>query len=646
MAPPLTIQDLSRESHVFSVRAIVAAIIVGMLALLLVGRLAHLQVVKHQHFSTLSENNRVKIVPLAPTRGLIFDRNGEILAQNLSMYSLEIIPEIVGDTDELMERLREIIEISDAAEENFRAVLVRTPRFQSVPLRLQLDDREVAAFAVNRHQFPGVEVQARLNRDYPLGALAVHVVGYVGRINKQELSLIDQVSYRGTTYIGKTGVEASYEEWLHGRVGFQHVEINAMGRVLRVLERHDPVPGKNLFLTLDAGLQRTAETALGEESGAIVALDPTTGRVLAMASTPGFDPNLFARGIDAETYRALRQSPSRPLFNRAVHGQYPPGSVVKPFLGLAGLELGVNQASRKSWCPGWYVLPGRKRKYRDWKKYGHGRIGLDDAIIQSCDVFFYELARALGIDNMNEYMTRFGFGERTGIRLRSESRGLMPSRAWKRAARGQPWYPGETLITGIGQGFVLVTPMQLASATANLATRGVRLRPQLVDRAVDPAGGDIEPVEPEIIGTIKSIAEGNWQRVVDAMAGVVHGPRGTARRIGADLPYRIAGKTGTAQVFSIGQTEKYEASKLDKKLHDHGLFIAFAPVEQPQIAVAVVVENGGSGSGAAAPLARIVIEAYLSDVPTPAAPGQRILRAAADEDGADEFTVTVSPAPG
>ena len=646
MAPPLTIRDLSRESHVFSVRAISAAVIVGILVLVLVGRLVHLQIIKHQHFTTLSENNRVKVVPIAPTRGLIFDRNGEILAQNLPTYSLEVVPEIAGDIDELIEQLREIIDIDDTAEETFRVALARKLHFENVPLRFQLDDREVAAFAVNRYRFPGVDVHARLIRNYPLGLLGSHVVGYVGRINKQELERIDRANYRGTTHLGKTGIEASYEDWLHGRVGYQHVEINALGRILRVLERHEPIPGKNLYLTLDAALQRTAETALGDENGAIVALDPTTGAVLAMASTPGFDPNLFAQGIDAETYRALQRSPDRPLFNRAVHGQYPPGSVVKPFLGLAGLEMNVDQVRAKTWCPGWYVLPGRKRKYRDWKKYGHGRIGLHDAITQSCDVFFYKLARALGIDRMNEYMTRFGFGERTGIRLRSESHGLMPSRAWKRAARGQPWFPGETLITGIGQGFVLVTAVQLASASASLAMRGVRLRPQLVGRTVNPATGEVQRVEPEVVGTIQPIDESNWQRVIEAMAGVVHGPRGTARRIGTELPYRIAGKTGTAQVFSIGQSEKYDADKLDKKLHDHGLFIAFAPVEQPRIAVAVIVENGGSGSSAAAPLARMVIETYLGDAPAPAAPDQRILRAAAGEDSAPEFTVPAHPAPG
>ena len=646
MAPILTMKDSSRESILFSARAVWAAVIAGVLALVLIGRLTHLQIFKHQYFTTLSENNRVKIIPIAPTRGLIFDRQGEILAQNLPSYSLEVVPEAVGDIDTLITDLREIIEITASDEEAFRAAVARKRRFEKVPLRLRLEDDEVARFAVNRHRFPGVDIGARLTRNYPLGAVGVHVVGYVGRINKRELDRIDQADYRGTSHIGKTGVEASYEEWLHGKVGYQRVETNAQGRILRVLERHDPLPGKNLFLTIDSGLQRTAEAALGDENGAIVALDPINGALLAMASNPGFDPNLFARGIDGGTYRALQRSPDRPLFNRAINGQYPPGSTIKPFLGLAGLERGVNHVRGESWCPGWFTLPGGKHRYRDWKKWGHGRIGLHDAIVQSCDVYFYELALALGIDRMHEYLSGFGFGERTGVRLQGESPGLMPSRTWKRDVRGQPWYPGETLITGIGQGFVLATPLQLASATAGIATGGVRVRPRIVDRAVDPASGNIEEIEPETIAKILLADAPNWQRVVEAMTGVVHGPRGTATRIGTDLSYRIAGKTGTAQVIAIGQNEEYDVKKLDKKFHDHGLFIAFAPVERPRIAVSVVVENGGSGSGAAAPLARTVIEAYLRVSPAPVAPERQPLRTAARRGSAPSLEATTRRNPG
>ena len=646
MARLFTIKDFSRESYLASGRAVTAAIIVGLLTLALVGRLAHLQVLKHQHFTTLSENNRVKIVPIAPTRGLIFDRNGEVLAQNLPAYGLEVVPELVEDVDALIGELREIIDITDADEEEFLAVLARKPRFEKIPLRLRLDDHEVARFAVNRHRFPGVDIAARLTRNYPHGELGVHLVGYVGRIDKRELDSIDQADYRGTSHIGKTGIEASHEDWLHGKVGYQRVETNAQGRILRVLERHDPVPGSNLFLTMDVKLQRTAEAALGDERGAIVALEPLTGAVLALASTPGFDPNLFVHGIDVDTYRSLQRSPERPLFNRAINGQYPPGSTIKPFLGLAGLEHGIGHAQGKSWCPGWFRLPGRERKYRDWKKHGHGRIGLRDAIVQSCDVYFYELALALGIDRMHEYLSSFGFGARTGIRLGGESPGLMPSRTWKRNARGQSWYPGETVITGIGQGYMLTTPLQLASAAAAIATRGTRMRPRIVDRAVDPGSGETEAVEPETKATIPSLDAANWKRIVEAMAGVVHGPRGTARRINAGIGYRMAGKTGTAQVVGIGQKEEYDADKLDKRFHDHGLFVAFAPIEEPRIAVAVIVENGGTGSGAAAPLARSVIDTWLGDTPVPPAPGQRTLRAAAGEGDRPGPVITISPVSG
>ena len=645
MAPLLAVKDSSHGPYLFPVRAVSAAVIVGILTLLLIGRLVHLQIFKLQHFATLSENNRVKIVPIAPTRGLIFDRRGEILAQNLPAYSLEVVPEVVEDIDTLIADLREIVEITGEDEEAFLAALTRKRHFERVPLRSRLEDHEVARFAVNRHRFPGVDVVAHLTRSYPLGALGGHLVGYVGRINKHDLDRIDQVDYRGTSHIGKTGVEASFEDWLHGKAGYQRVETNAQGRILRVLERHDPVPGRNLYLTMDARLQRTAEAALGDENGAIVALDPVTGAVLAMASSPGIDPNLFAGGVDPETYRALQRSPDRPLFNRAVNGQYPPGSTIKPFVGLAGLERGIGHAQGKSWCPGWFSLPGRKHRYRDWKKHGHGRIGLHDAIVQSCDVYFYELALALGIDRMHGYLSSFGFGERTGIDLKGESRGLAPSRAWKRDARDQPWFPGETLITGIGQGYMLATPLQLASATATIATRGVRMRPRVADRAVEPVSGDAEEFETKAAAPVRLLEAVNWERIVEAMAGVVHGPRGTARRINEDISYRMAGKTGTAQVFTVRQNEEYDARKLDKKLHDHGLFIAFAPVEQPRIAVAVVVENGGSGSGAAAPLARLVVDTYLDDAPPPIAPG-RTLRAASNGGTGPTLSAPRYPVPG
>jgi penicillin-binding protein 2 len=605
------LKDNVRESRLFKSRVIFASAMVLVLATVLALRLGQLQVVEYSHFKTLSHDNRVKIVPVAPTRGLIFDRNGVVVAQNIPTFSLEVVPEAISDMDALLEGLREIIEISPEDETRFRTVLGTKSRFESVPVRTRLDEEEVARFAVNRHRFPGVDVQAYLSRDYPLGSLGVHALGYVGRINEAELQRVDTSNYRATRYIGKTGVEQSYEDSLHGTVGYQHVETNAQGRVIRVLGQQASVPGSNLYLSIDFSLQAAAEAALGDDNGAVVAIEPASGSVLAFASMPGFDPNLFVNGIDQKTYKELLNSPERPLFNRALHGQYPPGSTVKPFVGLAGLETGTEQADKSIFCPGFYRLEGRKHKYRDWKKWGHGNVELNKAIVESCDVFFYALAHAMGIQRMHDFLVGFGLGRQTGIDLIGESRGLMPSPEWKREDRALPWYPGETLIAGIGQGFTLATPLQLAFATATLGMRGLRLQPQVVQFLEDPQSRETWALSTPSANPFEQVDVEHWERVIAAMADVVHGPRGTARRIGAGVSYRMAGKTGTAQVFGIGQDEEYDAEKIDKKLQDHALFIAFAPVDEPRIAVAVLVENGGSGSKAAAPIARKVLDHYL-----------------------------------
>jgi penicillin-binding protein 2 len=614
MARALTIKDDAWESQLFRSRLVVSFAFVLVAALVLVGRIVQLQILQYEDFKTQSDDNRVKVVPVVPTRGLIFDRNGLILAQNMPTYSLEVVPERVEDIDALLSELATLVELRDVDLVRFRRMLRKKRRFDSVPLRFRLNEEEVARFAVNSHRFPGVDVQARLTRSYPHGPLAAHLVGYVGRINEAEQQRLDAATYRGTDHIGKVGVEQAFESALHGTVGFQHVETNALGRTLRVLERVNPSPGRNLYLTIDASLQRVAEQALAGDTGAIVAIDPANGAVLAFASTPTFDPNAFVDGIDAKAYRALLSSPDRPLFNRALNGRYPPGSTIKPFIGLAGLEENTEHSRQETWCPGWFRLPGKSHRYRDWKRGGHGKVALRRAIVESCDVYFYELALELGIDRMHRFMTRFGFGRKTGIDLRGESSGLMPSRQWKRGARGQPWYPGETLITGIGQGFMLATPLQLASATSTLAMRGVRLRPQVVLRQESPETGEALDLVPETLETLSPREEGNWSEIIGGMMDVVHGARGTARKIGAGITYRMAGKTGTAQVFTLGQEEKYEEETLDKKLRDHGLFIAFAAVEGPRIAVAVLVENGGSGSKSAAPLARKVIDHFLDGV--------------------------------
>lgn len=608
----LTLKDLARETSLTRSRFAIASALVFVLGGILMLRLIHLQVLNHDHFQTLSRTNRVKIVPVAPTRGLIFDRNGVVLAQNKPYHSLEIVPEAVADLGATLAALRTLVAIAPADEQRFYQRLKSTRHFEGVPLRLQLSEEEVARFAVNRHHFPGVDVQARLAREYPFGALGAHVIGYVSRISERELKQIDAVNYRGTDHIGKVGVEQAYETTLHGKVGHQHVEINAQGRVLRTLSRASPVPGRNFYLTIDASLQALAEGALGADNGAVVAIDPQTGDVLVMASMPGFDPNLFVNGIATETYDTLRHSPHRPLFNRSLHGQYPPGSTVKPFLALAALEHDPEALRKKVWCPGWYSLKGRAHRYRDWKRGGHGSVDLERAIVESCDVYFYELAVTLGIERMHQFMQEFGFGVATGIDLPGEAIGLMPSSVWKRSQRNEAWFPGETVITGIGQGFTLATPLQLAATVASLSVGGRRVRPRVVARIEDASSGAAKVMPPIMLDAVNIRNSEHWERVIRAMVDVVHAPKGTAHGAGIGTTYQMAGKTGTAQVFGVAQNEEYDEQRVAKNLRDHGLFIAFAPAQDPKIAVAVVVENAGSGGSSAAPVARKIIDHYLN----------------------------------
>lgn len=612
---PVTLKDPLRETALFQRRTVVA-LAVSLLGLaILIGRLGYLQIAAHEHYTTLSHNNRVGLEPLPPTRGLIYDRNGVILAENLPSFSLEIVPERVSDLEATIERLRKHVAITDRDIERFHSLLKRQRRFERVPLRLQLSDEEVARFSARRHLFPGVDIEARLTRHYPLRELTGHVVGYVARISEAELRRIDVSNYSATTHIGKSGVELAYEDILHGTVGHQQVESNAQGRVLRVLERTLPKPGRNLHLHLDSRLHQLAREAFGEEQGALVAIDPRTGAVLALVSLPDFDPQPFVNGIDAATFRALSQSPDRPLFNRAVRGQYPPGSTSKPFLALAGLELGEIDVNEHVFCPGWYMLENDERRYRDWKRSGHGRTDMDAAIVESCDVYFYDLALRLGIDRLHGYLSEFGFGRRTGIDLHGESAGLMPSREWKRRTQNLPWFPGETLITGIGQGFSLATPLQLASVTATLAHQGQAMVPRLV-RGITGSGGDeaYEAVPPTVGDTVTKQHQPHWDHVIHSMERVVHSPRGTARRLD-NLGFTVAGKTGTAQVFGIAQDAEYNADEIAKKLRDHALFVGFAPADDPRIAVAVIVENGGGGGAVAAPIAGAVMRAYLEGSP-------------------------------
>ncbi len=611
MARRERLKDANQETRLIRRRLVVAAVMVLVLMAMVLIRLYVLQVLDYEHFATLSNANRVRLKALPPTRGLIYDRNGVVLADNLPAYRLEIIREQVDNLDDTLKRLQQYVDISPRAIRKFRLASRRRKSYESVPLLLNLSDDELARLAVNLHKFKGVEINARLTRHYPLGQHAVHVLGYVSRIDVKDLNRVDEANYAGTSYIGKLGLEKYYEKELHGKVGYQRVEVNAAGRTLRVLDEQPPVSGKNLYLTIDSRLQRLAESMFSHQRGALVAIDPNNGEVLALVSMPSFDPNLFVNGISFKDYKALSDPFNRPLFNRALTGQYPPGSTSKPFFALAGLEDSVISAKKKVFCGGYYQLPNETRKYRCWKKRGHGYVDLSAAITQSCDVYFYSLAYQLGIDRMSAFMKQFGFGSKTGVDSTSERPGLMPSREWKRHARGMPWFPGETLITGIGQGALLVTPLQLASATGALSLQGKRYRPHLVKMIETPGVAEKQIIEPQLAGQYAIRKKRNWQHVVKAMANVVSGIHGTAHRIARGLQYSIAGKTGTAQVFGIAQDAKYVASKVKKKLRDHALFIAFAPVNKPQIAVAVIVENGGHGSSVAAPIARKLMDAYL-----------------------------------
>ncbi|MFT4767141.1 MAG: penicillin-binding protein 2 [Glaciecola sp.] len=608
MASRVVLKDTQREQRIFGARSLVAFGIVVLLLGVLLVRYYNLQINEFEAYSTASERNRVQLQPLPPKRGLIYDRNGMLLADNRPSYTLSLIIERVDDLDATLASLAELVTIEESDLEKFRSRAQERRPYDPVPLRFRLDDVEQAYIAVNRHRLPGVTVQAQLQRYYPHGELFAHALGYVGRINVEEMTQIDQADYRGTFHIGKIGIERYYEDELHGTVGYQTVETNAHGRVLRVLERFDPSPGEDLILHLDYDLQRVAHEQLAGRRGAVVAIDPLTGGVLAMVSTPSFDSNLFVNGISSRNYNALRDSPDVPLFNRTVQGQYPPGSTVKPMIAMAGLEAGLIDPLYTVPDPGWYRLPGDSRRYRDWilriRGTGHApRVDLKMALAESCDVYFYDLARRLTVDGIHDYLDHYGLGRPTGIDTTAERPGVLPSKAWKRAALGQPWYPGETLSVGIGQGYMLTTPLQLAVATSVLATQGEHREPRLVQWLGD------EALEAPMVEPL--IADGaNWDAVVEGMREVVHGRRGTARAVAKGMNYEMAGKTGTAQVIGIAQDAVYNEDEVDERHRHHGLFIAFAPLEAPTIAVAVIVENGG-GSSAAYPIARAVIDAWL-----------------------------------
>ncbi len=605
MSENLTLKDPYAERRIFSVRIFTSIVIMLSLLSALAWRYFSLQILEHDVYRTQSERNRVQLQPIPPKRGLLYDRNGVLLAENVPSYSLSLVKEQLDDIDESIVLLQQLLDIDEEAVSKFKRRLNRRRPYEPVPLKFKLNETERAIIAVNRYRLPGVEVEAQLVRNYPLGELFAHAIGYVGRISERELTEIDPVNYSGTYEIGKIGLEKHYEDQLHGKVGYQNVETNARGRVLRVLERSNPEPGKDITLHLDAYVQQVAHEALGDERGSVVAIDPKTGGVLALVSTPSFDANLFVTGISSKDYNRLRDSLDLPLFNRALQGQYPPGSTVKPIFGLAGLEYGIVTPQTVVRDPGWYRLPNDDRFYRDWKRGGHAAtMNLKDSIIQSCDVYFYDLAYKMGIDNIHEFSAQFGLGEASGIDSTHERSGLLPSRDWKRKMKRLAWYPGETLNVGIGQGYMLTTPLQLAVATAGLASRGTIFEPRLLQSMDGKA-----VTAPQRSGVTAS--EANWLFIEEAMKAVVHSLRGTARRIAKGAEFEMAGKTGTAQVIGIAQGAKYDSEQIAKRNRDHALFIGYAPYDDPQIAVAVIIENGEGGGSKAAPVARKVFDAYL-----------------------------------
>jgi len=608
-------KNTERELYFFRMRLSAAAVFVLICFSLLVARFVWLQVIKHKDYEAQAEDNRISVVPVVPNRGLILDRNGVVLARNFSAYTLEITPsKIHTDLDSLIDELATLVDIQHKDRKRFRKLLEESKNFESVPIRTRLSDDEVARFTAQRYRFPGVEIQARLFRQYPLGQVASHVIGYIGRVSQRDAEKIeswdDSANYYGTEYIGKEGLEKSYEKQLHGTTGYEEVEVSAGGRAVRTLSRTPASPGNNLILSVDIELQKIIEEAFGDRRGALVAIEPSTGDILAYVSMPTFDPNLFVDGIDAQSWDELNNSPDRPLVNRPISGSYPPGSTYKPFMALAALELGKRTPSSAISDPGYFWFGNHK--FRDDKEGGHGAVDMYRSIVQSCDTYYYMLANDLGVDVMHDFMKPFGFGQITGIDLENERRGLLPSTAWKRAAYKKPeqrkWYSGETISLGIGQGYNAFTPLQLAHAVANLANNGVVMKPHLVKIVENGVSKERTVTVPKESYRIP-LKQENIDVIKHAMVGVTK--EGTSARVFANAEYVSGGKTGTAQVVGIKKNEKYDAKKIAEHMRDHSLYVAFAPADQPKIAIALIVENGGFGAEAAAPIARKALDYYL-----------------------------------
>jgi penicillin-binding protein 2 len=637
--PQSELRNPERDLFLFRRRLSLVGVVVFFAFCGLFARFFYLQVVQHAHFETLAETNRIAIVPIVPNRGVITDRNGIVLAQSYSAYTLEITPSRVGNLDPIIDKLAEIVDIEPRDRKRFRKLLDESKNFESLPIRTKLTDEEVARFAVNRYRFPGVDIKARLFRQYPFGEIASHVVGYIGRINDKDNERIaewdETANYKGSDYIGKVGVELSYERDLHGTTGVEEVEVDSGGRAVRTLKRTPPIAGNNLRLSLDIKLQQVAETAFGDRRGALVAIDPTSGDVLAFVSKPGFDPNLFVDGIDPANWQELNESPDKPLLNRPLRGAYPPGSTIKPFLALAALSYGKRTPNQTIYDPGFFQIPGQAHRFRDDKPGGHGTVDMYKSIVQSCDTYYYMLANDSDIDDTARFLGMLGFGAKTGIDIEGELTGVLPSRTWKRQRfagknyreEHRKWYLGDSISAGIGQGYNAFTPMQLAHAIAMVANDGVGFTPHLVKSVTNVKTGEVREiaaqpasrlqVKPEYLAFIKH-----------ALVGV--NKEGTSAAAFKDAKYVSAGKTGTAQVFSL-KGEKYSEHKVDERLRDHAWFEAYAPADHPRIAVAVLVENGGFGAAAAAPIARKVFDYWLLGEAEPGAAKE--MPGASDDEG-------------
>jgi penicillin-binding protein 2 len=610
-------RDPGAELKRFQLRLGVAGGVVLAAFALLFGRFAYLQLVQHEYYQTKAEDNRISVVPVAPNRGLITDRNGVVLARNESQYTLEINPQKVANVEQTIAELATIVDIQARERNRFRKLRQEIKGADSLPIKTRLTDEEVARFAANGYRFPGVEIKARLYRSYPFGEVGSHALGYIGRISDRDLERLEAAgtaaNYKGSDFIGKNGLEASYETELHGVTGSAQVEIDAGGRGIRTLSSTPPVAGNRLVLTLDIKLQQVAENAFGKFRGGLVAIEPATGGVLAIVSRPGYDPNVFVDGIDPQSWQALTEDPDKPLNNRALTGTYPPGSTIKPFMALMALQLGKRTPEYTISDPGFFTLPGVGRPFRDWKVGGHGAVNLHRSIVISCDTYYYGLAVDTDIDQQHAFLSQLGFGQPTGIDIDGEKGGLLPSREWKRKRFKRPdeqkWYVGDSVSVGIGQGYLLATPLQLAFASAVVANNGVAYKPHIVSKVVDSRTGDSRAIEPQPIRNLQ--LNQKWVDLVKAAMVDVTRPGGTAARAGAGAAYTFAGKTGTAQVVGMKQGEKYDEKKVAERHRDHALFVAFAPAENPKIALGILVENGGHGSATAAPIARVVLDYLL-----------------------------------